>query len=192
MRPVFVEKASAFGGCAAPPADRGHAPRWVARSLHRADWHHVGALTASLDLASGTALTARSFRARLVADDTNGRGTAALAASAVLSLPACESVAPHMFERHWRAGAAGPVGARPLANDGLPRLYARAPISSLCRRLKLIAMPAERSGSDSESPLRVKTQAVCCRVAHARPPYRFQNSDVLDSSLRTCQVNGMK
>ncbi len=83
-----------------------------------------GALTMSLDLASG-ALTAGAVFERIWLRTTRsiGRGTAALAAaSAVLSCrPA--TVALACSERHWWGG--WNLLARPLANDGLPIGHAR-------------------------------------------------------------------
>lgn len=92
-----VSWASALAG-AAPPADRGHAPRArVARGLPAVPiGTHVGALTTSLDLASG-ALTAGAVFERIWLRTTLlGAELQPFAASAVLSLPACEWVAPHV------------------------------------------------------------------------------------------------
>lgn len=89
---------------------------------------HVGALTTSLDLASG-ALTAGAVFERIWLRTTLlGAELQPSAASAVLSLPACEWVAPHV--RAALVGGLEPVSARPLANDGLPDWPCAGAVSS--------------------------------------------------------------
>lgn len=112
---------------------------------------HVGALTTSLDLASG-ALTAGAVFERIWLRTTLlGAELQPFAASAVLSLPACEWVAPHV-----RAALVG--GWNLLAPGHWPMMvfrigHARAPSVRTMRQSveAYCYAPAERSGSDSES-----------------------------------------
>lgn len=154
---------------------------------------HVGALTTSLDLASG-ALTAGAVFERIWLRTTLlGAELQPFAASAVLSLPACEWVAPHV-----RAALVG--GWNLLAPGHWPMMvfrigHARAPSVRTMRQSveAYCYAPAERSGSDSESRFRKSSKLFVAGVAHARPPItasRTQMSWI--PSLRTCRVNGMK
>lgn len=88
---------------------------------------HVGALTTSLDLASG-ALTAGAVFERIWLRTTLlGAELQPFAASAVLSCRPANGL-HRMFERHW--WGLEPVSARPLANDGLPDWPCAGAVSS--------------------------------------------------------------